>query len=112
MNFCSQCIYAGGVREDNIWYKNSVAFINIIKFIEHFSKKRGTNFIENPDINNIDPGDIVFLESMGNRYGHAMFVTYKEDYFIRCCSNTTDRQNMALTPSIFTGVIKTSLFIN
>ena len=112
MNFWSQCLYKGGVREDNIWYKNSVAFINIIKFIEHFSKKRGANFIENPDINNIDPGDIVFMKSMGNKYEHEMFVTYKEEYFIRCYSNTIVRQNMAMLTSTLKGVIKTSLLIN
>jgi hypothetical protein len=112
MNFCSQCVYAGGVREDKVWYNGSVSFINIRKFKEHFSQKRGAKFIKNPDLNDIQPGDVIFIHSNGDDYGHAMFVTWKQKDYILVCANTTDRKNMIMFPQECTGVVKTSSLIN
>lgn len=107
-NFCSQCLIAGGVKYDNIWKNGTVAFINTIKLKDYFSSKRGVQFKENPNINDINPGDIIYCKSNIGRLGHVMFVIDKNNNLVKFCGNTNDRCGAYININSVTAVLKTS----
>lgn len=111
-NFCSQCLIAGGVKDDDIWKNNSVAFINTIKLKDYFSSKRGVSFKENPNINDINQGDIIYCKNNTGRLGHVMFVIDKNDNLVKFCGNTNDRCGAYININSVTAVLKTSSLLN
>ena len=68
-NFVSQCLYAGGFPQDSVWYKHSVAWINVMKQIAHF-KAYGT-FL-NANNGNLLKGNPIYFDWNGDgTYDHA-----------------------------------------
>ena len=68
-NFVSQCLYAGGFKQDSVWYKHSVAWINVMKQIAHF-KAYGT-FLNATNSNLIKGNPIYFDWNGDSTYDHA-----------------------------------------
>ena len=68
-NFVSQCLYAGGFKQDSVWYKHSVAWINVMKQIAHF-KAYGT-FLTASNSNLIKGNPIYFDWNGDGTYDHA-----------------------------------------
>ena len=68
-NFVSQCLYAGGFKQDSVWYKHSVAWINVMKQIAHF-KAYGT-FLNASNSNLIRGNPIYFDWNGDSTYDHA-----------------------------------------
>ena len=68
-NFVSQCLYAGGFKQDSEWYKHSVAWINVMKQIAHF-KAYGT-FLNATNSNLIKGNPIYFDWNGDSTYDHA-----------------------------------------
>lgn len=68
-NFVSQCLYAGGFKQDSVWYRHSVAWINVMKQIAHF-KAYGT-FL-NANNGNLIKGNPIYFDWNGDgTYDHA-----------------------------------------
>ena len=68
-NFVSQCLYNGGFKQDSVWYKHSVAWINVMKQIAHF-KQYGT--FMNANNGNILRGNPIYFDWNGDStYDHA-----------------------------------------
>ena len=68
-NFVSQCLYNGGFPQDSVWYKHSVAWINVMKQIAHF-KQYGT--FMNATNGNILKGNPIYFDWKGDStYAHA-----------------------------------------
>jgi len=68
-NFVSQCLYAGGFKQDSVWYKHSVAWINVMKQIAHF-KAYGT-FLNASNSNLLKGNPIYFDWNGDSTYDHA-----------------------------------------
>lgn len=105
-NFCSQCLVAGGVDEDDIWTKDSAAFIDPTKFREFFIKKE-VEFKESPKIDEIKAGDIIFTQEK-EKFDHPMFVMRTSIDAVIYCSNSKDVQEGSFKINLVTGVLKTS----
>jgi hypothetical protein len=105
-NFCSQCLVAGGVDEDEIWTKNSEAFVDPLKFKEYFVKK-GVEWKENPTINEIMAGDIIFIQYKSNLH-FPLFVVRTTIDKIVFCSNSEDKKESFLKVETAKGILKTS----
>ena len=68
-NFVSQCLYAGGFQQDSVWYKHSVAWINVMKQIAHF--REYGNFM-NANNGNLIKGNPIYFDWNGDGvYDHA-----------------------------------------
>ena len=68
-NFVSQCLYAGGFQQDSVWYKHSVAWINVMKQIAHF--RDYGNFM-NANNGNLIKGNPIYFDWNGDGvYDHA-----------------------------------------
>jgi len=68
-NFVSQCLYAGGFKQDSVWYKHSVAWINVMKQIAHF-KPYGKFLTANNS--NLIKGNPIYFDWNGDGvYDHA-----------------------------------------
>ena len=68
-NFVSQCLFAGGFLQDSVWYKHSVAWINVMRQIAHF--KQYGQFL-NANNGNILKGNPIYFDWNGdNTYDHA-----------------------------------------
>ena len=68
-NFVSQCLFNGGFPQDSVWYKHSVAWINVMKQIAHF-KQYGSFMSANNG--NILTGNPIYFDWNGdNTYDHA-----------------------------------------
>ena len=94
-NFCSQCLVAGGVDEDEIWTKKSEAFVDPIKFKE------------NPTINEIMAGDIIFIQYKSNLH-FPLFVVRTTIDKIVFCSNSEDKKESFIKVELAKGILKTS----
>ena len=68
-NFVSQCLYAGGFKQDSVWYRHSVAWINVMKQIAHF--KQYGSFL-NANNGNLIKGNPIYFDWNGDGvYDHA-----------------------------------------
>ena len=68
-NFVSQCLYAGGFKQDSVWYRHSVAWINVMKQIAHF--KQYGKFL-NANNGNLIKGNPIYFDWNGDGvYDHA-----------------------------------------
>ena len=68
-NFVSQCLYAGGFKQNTVWYKHSVAWINVMKQIAHF--KQYGSFLNATNSNLIKGNPIYFDWNGDSTYDHA-----------------------------------------
>ena len=105
-NFCSQCLVAGGVDEDEIWTKKSEAFVEPEKFKEYFIKK-GVEWEENPKIDEIKAGDIIFTQDKKNNQ-FPVFVVRTTIDKIGYCSNSEDKKESFLKIELAKSILKTS----
>jgi len=105
-NFCSQCLVAGGVDEDEVWTKKSEAFVDPEKFKEYFIKK-GVEWEENPKIDDIKAGDIILTQDKNNRL-FPLFVVRTSIDKIVYCSNSEDKKESFLKIELAKGILKTS----
>jgi hypothetical protein len=105
-NFCSQCLVAGGVDEDEIWTKKSEAFVEPEKFKEYFIKK-GVELEENPKIDEIKAGDIIFTQDKKNNQ-FPVFVVRTSVEKIVYCSNSEDKKESFLKIELAKSILKTS----
>ena len=110
-NFCSQCLVAGGVDQDDIWKKGAETFYESDKFKEYFTGKRGVEWKENPNINEIKNGDIIFCkENKKNDFAKTMFVLRTSVKNVVYCSNSKDLSEEYFLVDDIEGVLKTSCF--
>ena len=105
-NFCSQCLVAGGVDEDDIWTKKSEAFVEPEKFKEYFIKK-GVEWEENPKIDEIKAGDIIFTQDKKNNQFPVFVVRTTIDKIVYC-SNSEDKKESFLKIELAKSILKTS----
>ena len=105
-NFCSQCLVAGGVDEDEIWTKKSEAFVEPEKFKEYFIKK-GVELEENPKIDEIKAGDIIFTQNKKNNQFPVFVVRTSVDKIVYC-SNSEDKKESFLKIELAKSILKTS----
>lgn len=96
-NFASQCIHAGGIPTDGVWYKDSHAWIRVVELRNWLLKKGYAR--ELTVQSNAKEGDLVQLRNSGGYWYHSLVITYKNsttgELFISC--HTGDYTNRALS---------------
>lgn len=107
-NFCSQCLLAGGIEEDNNWKKDSESFTDPTKLRQHFYDK-GIEWSEFPGAKDINPGDIAYMQNAG-KFDHPIFVVRKDNDQIIFCGNNMDIREGSLNYNLIGAVLKTSSF--
>ena len=110
-NFCSQCLFAGGVETDQIWNKDTEAFSDPTKLWQYFFDK-GIEWTEYPSYNDINPGDIAYMMNSENKFDHPIFVTNKNNSQIIFCGNSIDIKEGSLNYSLIGAVLKTNTLFN
>ena len=65
-NFVSQCLYYGGLQTTNVWKPYTYAWINVGGIYDFLSGLNGTKVIANPDVSEIEPGDVVISGGKGH----------------------------------------------
>ena len=109
-NFCSQCLVAGGIDEDDIWRKGSEAFYNGVEFKKYFIEKKNVEWKENPKIEDIKAGDIIFCkDNEKNNFAKTMFVVRTTSNNAVFCSNSKDLLEEYLKVNLMEGILKTSI---
>lgn len=97
-NFVSQCIHAGGIPTDGTWYKDSNAWIRVIKLRDWLLRKGYARELDWEST--AREGDIVQLRNSSGRWYHSLIITYRrtttgelfvsahsDDYVNRALSN-------------------------
>lgn len=103
-NFVSQCLVAGGVQEDSVFYKYSVAW-RYVDFLGNndndlYSYLVNKNAVETFTRTLVLPGSVALLDwNNNNSPDHAMLVTYSDGYLIFASAHTSDRKNSILPES-------------
>ena len=106
-NFCSQCLIAGGIEPDNIWNKETEAFIEPMKLKNYFYDK-GIEWIEYPNSREFNPGDIAYMINKENRFDHPIFIINIEKDQIIFCGNSMDIKEGSLYYNSFGAILQTS----
>lgn len=106
-NFCSQCLYAGGVDIDAEWNKNSYYFTNDTKFREYFQKK-GVEWKEFANLSEVNSGDIIYKKNELNEFCSPIFVIKRLKNGIIYCANSLEMNKGILNIDYTTGLLKTS----
>ena len=110
-NYCSQCLVAGGVDQDDIWKKGAETFYESDKFKKYFTEKRNVEWKESPKINDIKTADIIFCkESEKKDFAKNMFVVRTSVNNVVFCSNSKDLSEEYFQVDDIEGVLKTSCF--
>ena len=104
-NFCSQCLYAGGVDYDNYWYKNSYCFINEVGFLEYF-KQKGVEWKEDVDFKEVNSGDIIFDKNL--EFCKPIFIIKRLKRGLIYCGNSMGMNKGIIKLDIIPGLLKTS----
>ena len=105
-NFCSQCLVAGGIDQDDIWKKGEETFYESNKFKQYFIGKN-IEWKENPLIDEIKPGDIIFSKDK-IKFPNTMFVMRTSAHNVVYCSNSKDFLEEYFDLKDIEGVLKTS----
>lgn len=107
-NFCSQCLVAGGIDQDEIWKKGEESFFNSDKFKEYFINKK-IEWKANPVISEIKPGDVIFCkENKKSNFAKTIFVMRTSVKNVVFCSNSKDLCEEYLDINFIEGLLKTS----
>jgi 5-hydroxyisourate hydrolase-like protein (transthyretin family) len=106
-NFCSQCLLAGGQNEDDVWNRNSYAFINETMFREYFIQKN-VKWKENVPINEVESGDIIYSKNDDGGFCTPLIVVKTLKRGIIYCGNTQGKNKGMLNVSVIPGVLKTN----
>ena len=111
-NFCSQCLYAGGEADNEIWNKNTETFKDETLLKNYFIKK-GIEWNENVNLNEIKSGDIVYIKKENDLFTQPVFVIKKLKKGFIYCGNISDIDNKGILQlTIIPGVLKTSSLFN
>ena len=106
-NFCSQCLYAGGVDVDAEWNKNSDNFTNDTKLREYFQKK-GVEWKEFANLSEVNSGDIIYKINDSNEFCNPIFVIKKLKDGVIYCSNSLEMNKGILNIDFASGLLRTS----
>ena len=106
-NFCSQCLWAGGLNQDDLWNINSYAFTDETLLREYFISKN-VPWKENVPLREVDSGDIIYNKSELGGFCTPLIVVQKLKKGLIYCGNTQGENKGILTMSIIPGVLKTS----
>ena len=106
-NFCSQCLFEGGVESDIIWNKDSDTFIDPTLLKQYFCD-RGIDWIKSPSLRDINPGDIVYKKFYEDKFDEPAFVIRKNNEEIIYCGNSIDVKEGYLKYNLIKAVLKTS----
>ncbi len=108
-NFCSQCLFAGGEDENNIWNRNSDIFINGDLLKDYYIGK-GIDWLENAKIEEASPGDIVYTKFEKEEFCcPVFFISNLKRGFVFCGNNPNFEINKGiLNMKIVPGILKTS----
>ncbi len=107
-NVVSQAMVAAGVPTTSAWRNGSFAFINVRGLREYFMNTYGVKYIKNPSASDIKPGDIVFTNGTDQ---HVMFCMKRSGSRVYCSGNTNNRNEISVSTSVITGVLKTSTLL-
>lgn len=103
-NFCSQIMIAAKLPTTSEFRNGTYAFINVDGLRRYMTSKHGVKYKANPSASDINVGDIVYT----NNGGHVMFVMKKSGSKIYCSGNTNNRDEIRVSISLISGVLKTS----
>lgn len=106
-NFCSQCLYAGGVDVDAEWNKNSDNFRNDTKLREYFQKK-GVEWKEFANLSEVNSGDIIYKINDSNEFCNPIFVIKRLKDGVIYCSNSLEMNKGILNIDVAPGLLRTS----
>ena len=106
-NFCSQCLYAGGVDVDAEWNKNSDNFRNDTKLREYFQKK-GVEWKEFANLSEVNSGDIIYKINDSNEFCNPIFVIKRLKDGVIYCSNSLEMNKGILNIDVVPGLLRTS----
>lgn len=111
-NFCSQCLYAGGVDANEIWNKNSETFKDDT-LLRYYFNEQGIAWKENANLKEIQSGDIVYTKKEKDLFTQPVFVIKKlKKGFIYCGNNLSNESKGILKMTIVPGVLKTSSLLD
>lgn len=103
-NYCAQVMVAAGLPTTSEFRNGTYAFINVDGLRRYMTSKHGVKYKANPSASDINVGDIVYT----NNGGHVMFVMKKSGSKIYCSGNTNNRDEIRVSISLISGVLKTS----
>jgi len=106
-NFCSQCLYAGGVNANEEWNKHSDNFTNETKLREYFQKK-GVEWKEFANLLEVNSGDIIYNKNNSNEFCNPIFVIKRLKNGVIYCSNTLETNKGILNIDFAPGLLRTS----
>ena len=106
-NFCSQCLYAGGVDIVAEWNKHSNNFTNETKLREYFQKK-GVEWKEMANLLEVNSGDIIYNKNDSNEFCNPMFVIKRLKDGVIYCSNSLEKNRGILNIDFAPGLLRTS----
>ena len=106
-NFCSQCLYAGGVDVDAEWNKYSDNFRNDTKLREYFQKK-GVEWKEFANLSEVNSGDIIYKINDSNEFCNPIFVIKRLKDGVIYCSNSLEMNKGILNIDVAPGLLRTS----
>lgn len=106
-NFCSQCLYAGGVDADAEWNKHSESFTNDTKLRGYFQKK-GVEWKEFAELSEVNSGDIIYNINNSNEFYNPIFVIKRLKDGVIYCSNSLEMNKGILKIDVASGLLKTS----
>jgi|GEM_PF-5936859 len=104
-NFISQCLHAGGLMMDDVWYSNwkgSTAWINGYRLSTYLVDTLGYKGYEESQISisHIVPGDVVYTQRSTSG-SHVMIVSKVEGDKVYCCGHTRNSVDKGFDPSAF-----------
>ena len=105
-NFCSQILEYAGVPATSQWCNGSYAYVNVDGLCSYFRQKYNISYISgSPKAGSVKPGDLILT----NNGGHVMFVTAVSSGKILASGNTRNRNELSVSPSSISGILKTSV---
>lgn len=104
-NYVSQCLHAGGLPMDDVWYSNwkgSTAWINGYRLSIYLVETLGYEGYAESEIlaSRILPGDAVYTQ-LTTSGSHVMIVSKVEGDTVYCCSHTRNSLDKAFDVSEF-----------
>ena len=89
-NFVSQCLNAGDVWEDSVWYPTSYAWINTQGLKNHMLNTKGYWYTSN--FANANAGAVLYTSS-----SHVVLITLNDTVTHKYTGHTNDRYNVTFT---------------
>lgn len=103
-NFISQLLIHAGVPASSEWKNGSYAFVNVDGLRDYFVKTYNVQYYSNPGVSSIKPYDVIYT----NNGCHVMVVMNVKNGTVDASGNTNNRDCIAVSRSLISGVLKTS----